>query len=170
MLNLMRMDVDLPKKLMKFIANDYFIGAASLLLLLLFAKAFFRRHWISISSSKFGKIKVSCRALYAAICEVANGVGGVSVHRVKIATKHGKIYINVYVKLNVCCNVSVVSEDIQVCLSNSLVNDLGLNNVGKINVIIASFLRKGHGNGEIFAENYCKYRGSKTDSGADEIS
>ncbi|MDR2436112.1 MAG: hypothetical protein LBD33_02260 [Puniceicoccales bacterium] len=162
------MDASVSKELMKFVASDYFIGAASLLLLMLLAKFFFRRRWISVSGSKFGKIRISRRALYAAIHEAASGVDGVSICRVGTAIRHGKIYVDISVRLGVCRSVSTVSEDVQVHLSNVLANDLGLGNIGKINVVIAGFSRKNYRSGEFFAKNCCKFHDSKPDNGADE--
>lgn len=162
------MDVNLSKELVKFVTSDYFIGAASLLLLMLLAKVFFRRRWISVSGSKFGKIRISRHALYAAIREAASDVDGVSIRRVEAAIKHGKIYIDIFVRLGVCRSVSTVSEDVQVHLSNVLVNDLGLDNIGRINVVVAGFSRKSCRNSGFFAENCCKSCDSKPDNGADE--
>jgi MoaA/NifB/PqqE/SkfB family radical SAM enzyme len=162
------MDANVSKELAKFVTSDYFIGAASLLLLMLLAKVFFRRCWISVSGSKFGKIRISRDALYAAIHEAASGVEGVSIRRVKAAIKRGKIYIDIFVRLGVGRSLSTVSEDGQVHLSNALVNDLGLGNIGKINVVVAGFSRKSCCSGEFFTENCCKSCDSKPGNGADE--
>ena len=57
----------------------------------------------------------------------------------------------------------MISEDVQVRLNNILVNDFGLNNIGKINVVIAGFSRKSYRNDGFLAENCCKHRETKCD-------
>ncbi|MDR0679829.1 MAG: hypothetical protein LBF42_02225 [Puniceicoccales bacterium] len=160
------MRTNLSEWLSKLAASDYFIGAAALLLFLFLCKIFFRKNWISISGSKFGKVRMSRRALYSVICGITSDVEGIVGRHVKVVIKRRKVYIDVYIKLGVCRNISAISEDVQMRLNNILVNDFGLNNIGKIDVIIAGFSRKSYQNDGFLAENCCEHRETKGDEHA----
>ncbi|MDR3273762.1 MAG: hypothetical protein LBS87_00285 [Puniceicoccales bacterium] len=159
------MSVNLPTWLSELVASDYFIGAASLLFLLILAKIFFKKRWIAVSRSKFGKIRMSRRALYAIVYGVTGNVEGIANRRVKLEIKRGKIYINIHIKLDICRNISSLSEDVQMRLNEILAKSLGLDNVGKINVVIAGFSRESCYSNEFLAENCCE---PKTEQSADE--
>jgi hypothetical protein len=62
-----------------------------------------------------------------------------------------------------------VSEDVQGRLSDALISDLGLDNVGRINVVIAGFSRKSYRSGEFSAANCREHCNTKTGDAADEI-
>ncbi|MDR0715588.1 MAG: hypothetical protein LBF25_02335 [Puniceicoccales bacterium] len=160
------MGTNLSEWLSKLAASDYFIGAAALLFLLFLCKIFFRKNWISISGSKFGKVRMSRRALYSVIYGVTSDIEGIIGRHAKVVIKCGKVYIDIYIKLGVCRNISAISEDVQVRLNNILANDFGLNNISKINVVIAGFSRKSYRNAEFLAENCCEHHETKGDEHA----
>jgi uncharacterized alkaline shock family protein YloU len=141
---MINMNSGLSKYAAQFVTSDYFIGAVSLLALLFFAKIFLKKHWILVSTSRFGKVRMSRRALYAILYGLINNIQGICGRRVRLTIRHGKIYINIHIKLDICCNIPALSEDVQVRVSNVLSNDLGLDNIGKINVEISGFSPKSY--------------------------
>jgi hypothetical protein len=132
---------NLPTWLSELVASDDFIRAASLLFLLILAN-FFKKRWIAVSRSKFGKIRMSRWALYAIVYGVTGNVEGMGNRHVKLEIKRGKIYITIHSKRDICRNMSSLSEGVQMRLNEILAKSLGLDKVGKINVAIAGFSRE----------------------------
>jgi hypothetical protein len=144
--------------LSKFAANDYLVGAASLLILLFVLRGFFKRHLVLVSSSGFGRVRMSRRALYSVIYVVINNIEGVSAQHVKLDIRGGKIHINADIKLNICRNIAEITGDVQSRLSDVFVHDLGLDNIGLINIVVGGFSRKSRKNIKFLSENCCEHR------------
>lgn len=128
--------------LLNVVTSDYFIGAVSLLFILIFLKIWFKKHWLSITSSKLGKVRMSKHALYEVVYGICKDIDGIIHPHIKLTIKRKKINIDINIKLGICKNLSSITVEIQNKLNEVLVNDLGLSNVGKINVIVSGFSRR----------------------------
>ncbi len=125
--------------LLNFVTSDYFIGAAALLGLLIFCKFCFRKHLLYISCSKLGRTRVSEHALKTVISAVCKERDEIIRSRIKLRIKHGKINIFLKLKLGTYINLSTLALELQNQLNSIFIDDLGLNNLGKINIIISGF-------------------------------
>ena len=119
--------------------GDYLLIAVLLLCLFFLCKSFFKKKLLIITSSKLGKMRTTKRALCSVIqgiCKLQNEISHVHVI---LRVKHGKININLKLRLRMCINLTDFTINLQNRLNSVLIHDLGLSNVGRINITISGF-------------------------------
>lgn len=144
-----------------FIKTDYFIGLIAFLLLLVVLKIWKREGLLSISGSKLGRMRISKHALKTVIAGVCSGFEAIVSVRTKLRIKRNKLSLCLKLKLGRYINLSELTEELQSKLYEVLGSDLGLENIGKIDIFIADF--SGDGQQDKFLSEFSCAR--RTESG-----
>lgn len=142
---------------LKLIINDWFIGIVAVFCLLWLLKIWTKKCILPIACSKFGRTQASEHALKTVIVGVCNEIDSIVRARVNLNVKRGKLAIQLRLKLGTYSNLADLTTDLQNKLYTVLVDDLGLNNITKIDILISDFSgRKCAAQGNFLAECSCE--------------
>ena len=140
--------------LLEIMTSDYFIGIASLLILLMLIKLRSRERVLIITSSKLGCTRTSEHALKTVIYGLCNEIDVIMRSRVTLSIKRGKLNVRLKLKLGQYSNLFDLSTELQNRLRDIFVNDLGLNNIGKIDIFISDFSAEKNASCDRFLSEY----------------